>query len=113
MELGGTDKSLFTDSVEVSSGWIKGSTPMAQAHQKQVDENFTVFSRLLPGLLKTHPGKFVVMHDGKLIDYFDTVSDAVRFGHAKFGDMDFSVQEITPEKITLGFHSYALHQPAD
>jgi hypothetical protein len=86
---------------------------MAQAHQKQVDENFEVFSRLLPELLKSHPGKYALMHSGEVIDFFDTISDAVRYGHAKFGDMDFSIQEITNHKINLGFHSYALLQPTN
>jgi hypothetical protein len=83
---------------------------MAQAHQKQVDENFAVFTKLLPQLLKSHPGKYAVMHAGEVVDFFDTISDAVRFGHAKFGDTNFSIQEITTQNVTLGFHSYALYQ---
>ena len=86
---------------------------MAQAHQKQVDENFHVFVKLLPELLKSHPGRYAVMHAGKVVEFFDTVSDAVRFAHAKFGNMNFSIQEITAQNINLGFHSYALHQPTD
>lgn len=83
---------------------------MAQSHQKEVDDNFVAFTKLLPELLKTHPGKFAVMQNGKVIEFFDTISDAVRFGHAKFGDMKFSIQEITTQNVNLGFHSYALYQ---
>jgi len=84
----------------------------AHSHQAEVDKNFAAFQKLLPSLLTTHPGKYAVMHDGKVIEVCDTLSDAVRFGHAKFGDYKFSVQEITSKNVNLGFHSYALYQPA-
>jgi hypothetical protein len=82
----------------------------AAPHQREVDKNFQEFQKLLPELLKTHPGKYAVMHDGRPIEFFDTFSDAVRFGHAKFKDLNFSVQEITTETINLGAHTYALYQ---
>jgi hypothetical protein len=83
---------------------------MAQSHQAQVDKNFEVFSKRLPELLQSHPGKYAILHEGDVIDFFDTLSDAVKFGHSKFGDMNFSVQEVTRQSATLGFHSYAVHQ---
>ena len=82
------------------------------SQQTEVDKNFAAFQKLLPDLLRTHPGKYAVMHDGKVIEFCDTFSDAVRLGHAKFSDYKFSVQEITSENVSLGFHSYALYQPA-
>jgi hypothetical protein len=84
--------------------------PQSQSHQAQVDHNFEVFSRRLPELLKTHPGKYAVMHEGDVVEFFDTLSDAVKYGHVKFGDMNFSIQEIKRQNVTLGFHSYAVHQ---
>jgi len=86
---------------------------MAHSHQTEVDENFSVFTKLLPELLKSHPGKHAVMHSGRVVEFFDTISDAVRYGHAKFGDMNFSIQEVTTQHINLGYHSYALHDSAD
>jgi hypothetical protein len=83
---------------------------MAQSHQAKVDRNFEAFSKMLPDLLQSHPGKYAVLHDGDVIDFFDTLGDAVKFGHAKFGDANFSVQEITRQGVNLGFHSYALYQ---
>jgi uncharacterized protein DUF5678 len=85
---------------------------MAHTHQKEVDDNFDAFVKLLPELLKLHPGKYALMHNGEVIEFFDTISDAVRYGHAKFGDMNFSIQEVTTQGINLGYHSYALHQSA-
>lgn len=83
---------------------------MAKSHQQQVDENFAAFQKLLPELLRTHAGKFAVMHNGVVIEFFDSLGDAARFGHLKYGDIDFSVQQVTSQDVGLGFHSYALHQ---
>jgi len=86
---------------------------MAQAsHQSEVDKNFAAFQKLLPDLIKTHPGKYAVMHQERAVEFFDTLGDAVRFGHEKFGDRNFSVQEVTNQNVNLGFHSYAICQPA-
>jgi hypothetical protein len=82
------------------------------AQSDQVDRNFEAFEKLLPELLQSHPGKYVVLHDTQVIDFFDTLSDAVKFGHAQFGDANFSVQEITRQNVHLGFYSYALYQHA-
>lgn len=83
---------------------------MAKSHQQQVDENYAAFRKLLPELLLTHAGKFAVMHDGAVVEFFDSLSDAARFGHLKYGGIDFSVQQVTSQAVNLGFYSYALHQ---
>jgi hypothetical protein len=83
---------------------------MDESHQAEVDRNFEAFTKLLPELLQSHPGKFAVLHDARVIDFFDTLGDAVKFGRARFGDANFSVQEITRHGVNLGFHSYALYQ---
>lgn len=81
----------------------------AKMAESQVDRNFVVFRAQLPELLKSHPGKFAVLHDEKIIDFFDSFADAARFGYAQFGPENFSVQEVTSKEISLGFHSYALY----
>jgi hypothetical protein len=85
----------------------------SHSRQSEVDKNYEAFRKLLPELLKTHPGKYVVMHNEEPIEFFDTLADAARYGHAQFGDYNFSVQEVTSQTVNLGFHSYALYQPAD
>jgi hypothetical protein len=74
----------------------------------EVAANFAVFQKQLPELLKTHAGKFAVMRHGHIIEYFDTLTDAARFGARMFSDDMFSVQEVTERKIDLGFFSVAL-----
>ncbi len=75
----------------------------------EVDRNYEAFKKLLPELLSSHAGKFAVLRDEKVVDFFDSLADAVRFAHAKFGDDNFSVQEVTSKNVNLGYYSYALH----
>jgi spore cortex formation protein SpoVR/YcgB (stage V sporulation) len=82
----------------------------SKSPQAEVDRNYEEFKKLLPDLLKSYPGKYVVIHSGELSETFDTFGDAVRFGVEKFGKEKFSVQEITNQNVSLGFHSYALYQ---
>ena len=73
----------------------------------QADGNFAVFQQKLPELMATHAGKIALMHDGEIVDFFDSVGDAARFGVEKFGDFSkFSVQEVTNSVMSLGIHSY-------
>ncbi len=75
----------------------------------EVDKNFAAFQRMLPELLKTHPGKYALMHDKEVVEFFDTFGDAARFGKEKFGEI-FSIQEVTNRGVSLGiFASYAMH----
>jgi hypothetical protein len=78
----------------------------------QVDRNYEAFKRLLPEILSSHAGKFAVMHDEQIVEYFDSLADAVRFGNTEFGDANFSIQEVTSQNINLGYYSYALHNVA-
>jgi D-mannonate dehydratase len=76
----------------------------------EVDRNYEAFKKLLPGLLKSCFGKYALMHDTSIVEFLDTFSDAIKFGHSKFGLGNFSVQEVTDRSVSLGFYSYALHQ---
>jgi hypothetical protein len=78
----------------------------------EADRNFAVFQRELPELLATHPGKFALMHDGSIVDFFDSIGDAARQGRKLYGEA-FSVQEVASKNESLGFYSYAVHQLSD
>jgi hypothetical protein len=79
----------------------------------EVDRNYEVFRNLLAELSEAHPGEYAIMHDGQVIDFFDTFRDAVLFGHATFGEGRFSVQEVTGQRVSLGFHGNAIDQLPD
>lgn len=84
---------------------------MTHSQQREVDQNFEAFNKLLPELVKSHAGKYALMHAGEVIEFFDTISDAVRYGHVKYGD-NFSIQHVATQNINLGYHSYALYSSA-
>ena len=52
--------------------------------QRAIDENFQAFRRQLPKLLKTHPGKFAILREGKVVQVFDTARDAMIYGQKEF-----------------------------
>jgi len=77
----------------------------------EVDRNFEAFQKILPDLLAGHAGKFAVMHRGEVVDFFDSIADAAKFGLAKYERLsEFSIQEVTSSAESLGYYSYAVHK---
>ncbi|MEZ4395950.1 MAG: hypothetical protein R3C71_03490 [Candidatus Krumholzibacteriia bacterium] len=81
---------------------------MAENHDDQVRRNYEAFKERLPALLRDHPGQVALMHDGELVEVFDTVGDAYLAGLKIYGKGEFSVQEISGDVIDLGYYSYAM-----
>lgn len=83
-------------------------SPSTSHDDPQVDRNYNSFREKLPDLIATHAGKLALMHDGEIVDFFDSYSDAIKLGIARFETIDrFSVQEVTDRTIALGIYSYA------
>ena len=79
--------------------------------QEQVDLNYQSFLKALPDLIAEHGGKFALMSDGEIIDFYETVGDAYLAGSKIYGDGKFSIQEINGVPVNLGYFSYAfLHK---
>lgn len=81
---------------------------MSQEHDQQIDKNYTAFIKKLPEILPEKAGKFALMHDGEIVEYFDTARDAYIAGMKLYNDGLFSIQEITDIPINLGFFSHAV-----
>ncbi len=82
-----------------------------ELQQKEVDSNYKEFVKQLPELKKTQAGKYALMREGKVIDFFDTPRDAYVAGRNMFSDdMIFSIQEVIETPVDLGFFSHALPQ---
>ena len=79
-----------------------------KASEDEVQRNYEAFVRVLPTILASHAGKFALMHDSKIIEYFDTAGDAYRAGQQLFKDKPFSIQEVTETAADLGFFSHAV-----
>ena len=77
----------------------------------QVEINYEAFEKKLPSLLPTHRGKFALMRNEEIIEFFDTARDAY-FAGLKIFEKDklFSVQQIIDTPVDLGFFSHAIPQ---
>jgi hypothetical protein len=79
-------------------------------NESEVKRNYEAFMQQLPQLLITHPGKFALMRDAKVVDFFDTSADAYRAGQRLFQDQRFSIQQVIDSPVDLGYFSHALPQ---
>ena len=80
--------------------------------QREVDANFEVFEEKFDDLYREHPGKFALMKNREVVDFFDTDADAFRAAKLLFNDGLFSVQKIDNQPPNLGWMGYALSHGA-
>lgn len=78
------------------------------ASETELKKNYEAFQRKLLELLPLHAGKFVLMHDGEIVEMFDTARDAYVSGNKLYPDQEFSIQEVANAPVNLGFLSHAL-----
>jgi hypothetical protein len=78
------------------------------ALQAEVDRNFQAFRALFPELIKSHAGKFALMRDAAVVEFFDSVRDALVYARRTFPDGRYSVQEIVDQIVDLGYYSHAV-----
>ncbi len=77
--------------------------------QEQVDQNYEFFATtLLPELIRTSAGKWVLLRNRELVAVFDTARDAVVAGEKLYEDELFSIQKVTTRIADLGWFSRAL-----
>ena len=85
---------------------VQGDNTVTE-REHEVHKNYTAFKEQLPTLLSQRAGKFALMRDREIIEFFDTAGDAMKFGKLKFTDGLFSIQEVTGRFIDLGYFSHA------
>lgn len=78
------------------------------ARETTLEENYEAFLGQLPELLKTHEGHVAVIHNGEVVDFFDSMERAVYVGNARFGPENFIAQKIVDEKPEVLSYSMAL-----
>lgn len=76
--------------------------------KEQVKKNYEAFRQMLPNLLAGQKGKFALMHDGEVVEFFDTARDAFITGQKLYSDNLFSVQEVVEIPVDLGYFSHAI-----
>ncbi len=78
--------------------------------QREVDENYAAMQEMLggcDGCICKHRGRYALMKDRKVVEFFDTGRDAVTAGNMLFSDRVFSVQKVGREVLHLGMLSCA------
>lgn len=75
---------------------------------REVDRNYDAFAAMLPEILSQHRDQFALMHDGQVVAYCGSESEALAAGRARYADHPFSVQQVTDLPVDLGFFSHAI-----
>ena len=79
--------------------------------REQVKNNYETFQAQIPSLLPAYRGKFALMRDRKIVEFFDTARDAYVAGQKLYDDRIFSIQEVVETPIDLSFSSSSPHPP--
>ncbi|MCG7520505.1 hypothetical protein [Ruegeria sp. Ofav3-42] len=69
---------------------------------KLLEIEIQTYNEKLPELL-AHAGKFVLIKETEVIDYFDAYADALKVGYEKFDDGVFLVKRIAPSETVAFF----------
>ena len=76
--------------------------------QREVEENYEAFVKMLPSLLLTHRDQYALLKDKKVLAYFSTSGDARTAAESFIPDKIYSIQKVTDLAIDLGYFSHAL-----
>ncbi|MYE38273.1 MAG: hypothetical protein F4X82_02015 [Candidatus Spechtbacteria bacterium SB0662_bin_43] len=68
-------------------------------------ENYKYFQDHKHEIQKEHAGKIVLMHKKGFIDYYDTREDAIAVGFERYGEGNFSIQDVDDKPANLGIFS--------
>ena len=77
------------------------------------EREYQAFLRLLPGLLTTHPGQYVAVHDGEVVDADADDIALVRRVHAKVGYVPIHVGLVTDESQVVRLPHYREYRPQE
>ena len=83
--------------------------PDREAVQRAVDENFEAFQQLLPKIVHSQGGKFALMRNAEVVEFFDSAGDAMIYGRKEYPDGLFSIQQVRESIVDLGYFSHAVH----
>lgn len=81
--------------------------PLAHARtiEEVVEANFAAFQKILPSLLASKAGQYVLLRDEEVAGYFETAGQAYAKGLASYPDRLFSVQRVALRAANIGLVS--------
>ncbi len=62
--------------------------------RKEIRKNYEIFKEKLDDLLTEHSGKFVVLHNQEVQEFFNSFEDAWKWGPNKFKLETFIIQKV-------------------
>jgi hypothetical protein len=66
-----------------------------------VDTEIAAYEKMQPELEEKHMGKWVLLHEGKLISVYDSFDDAANDAVARFGRGPYLIRQVGAPAITL------------
>jgi hypothetical protein len=73
-----------------------------------LEKELTKYETEKARLLSVATGKFVLIRDVEIVDTFDSFTDAVKAGYAKFGNVPFLVKQVLTVDSPANFVSNLL-----
>ena len=73
--------------------------------QQEIDRNYAAFMNELDSHLAAHSGQFALLHEARVVSFFQTWQDAYNAGQLVFQDKPFSVQKVSRQPVDLGYFS--------
>ncbi|MGQ9695189.1 MAG: hypothetical protein ACUVWV_10640 [Thermodesulfobacteriota bacterium] len=70
-----------------------------------LSKELKTYEASLESLLGSHEGKFVLIHDEKILGTFDSQMDAVTWGYRELGNVPFLVKQVVKVDVPLSFVS--------
>lgn len=79
------------------------SEPTLEEVQKEIDKNYEFFLKELPNIFSLYSNKYVLLKNAEIIDYFDTLDDAIKYAKMRFEDGLYSIQKVNEPPVNLGY----------
>ena len=74
---------------------------------KEAKDNYVFYKSILKTLNKDKHGKYLLLKDREVIDYYSDIESANAAATSKFEDGIFSIQKVAQKPVELGFYRYA------
>jgi hypothetical protein len=81
---------------------------MSRTISEEVDLNYEAFQKLLPTIDPENREKFALMKDQRILGFYSSAEDARTAAESFIEDKLYSIQQVTPGIIDLGFFNYAV-----
>ena len=85
------------------------SEPTLEEVQKEIDKNYEFFLKELPNIFSLYSNKYVLLKNAEIIDYFDTLDDAIKYAKMRFEDGLYSIQKVNEPPVNLGYIGSSLN----